>query len=127
MFLEELLHRVCVPFVDPQSLDDLPVFIQQFDDRVCPAGVANLQPWELTDAVAADKGLDLWESTQFSLAHNQLSKWVFSCAGVLLLVFLATLETTLLDYVQLEVAHLLTRGTHQVVCEPHQGTLLGEL
>lgn len=70
MFFEELLHRVGVPFVDSQSLDDLSVLIQQFDDGVSTAGVFNSQPWELTHTVTADKGLDLWESTQFSLTYN---------------------------------------------------------
>lgn len=70
MFPEELLHRVCVPFVDSQSLDDLSVVIQQLDDGISSTSVFHSQPWKLTDTVTADKGLDLRESTQFSLTHN---------------------------------------------------------
>jgi len=107
VFPEELLDRVCVPFVDSQRLHHLAISVQQLDDWVGTAGVAHSQSGELLGALALDEGLNLWESTQFSVAHNQFSIGVF-CHPWLLLIFLATLQTVSLDCSQIKVIHHVT-------------------
>lgn len=76
--IEKLLNRVCIPFVNGQSLLHFAVGVHQLDDRIGTGDVLDLKTRVLRRPVALHERLQLWVRPQTSSTHLEASTRVLA-------------------------------------------------